>query len=339
MSRLGGVAVEVGNCKRGALDVMRRGRGLARIGPASIVDTDGRDRDPGRDLHDREQGRSRRGGSWRIEGQADHRQVGVGADDAGQRGGQAVRRPHAQPASAPGGRVLGDGLRLAVAPIDLELAGDPAGGQSSSAGCIRSRSDSEPIRMPTRGSRRHGRCRDDNGRRGRRSARRRSRPGRALRRATRPAGDGEDPSAVRDQRSVVACGAAWNTSAPVSCAACEALDRRARVALLRVAAPGDHDRDRAAPKRRPRSRRVIRAATPRAAAGGRCRGRGGSPASPDRRGQLNSMTRGPSSVIIRPAYSAPANGVPRAASSASTGTWISSTSFATASTPNPSTGE
>ncbi len=52
---------------------------------------------------------------------------------------------------------------------------------------------------------------------------------------------------------------------------------------------------------------------------------------------MNSSTRGPSSVTISPAKRQPTNGVPRRASSSSTGWWIASTSASAS--PSQPTGE
>ena len=103
----------------------------------------------------------------------------------------------------------------------------------------------------------------------------------------------------------------------------DAVDRRAGVAALGVVARREHDTVTAAPARRASSTPASRRARPPRARASRSPSRRGRIAcvsgSPNR--QLNSSTRGPSSVSIRPAKRTPTNGAPRRASSASTGTW------------------
>ena len=100
-------------------------------------------------------------------------------------------------------------------------------------------------------------------------------------------------------------------------------------------APGSRARRarRSPPRRRSRARRVPNSVSRRRrgerSPPGRPRGAAASTCvsgSPKR--ALNSSTRGPSAVSIRPANRQPTNGVPRRASSSSTGWWIRSTSSA-----------
>ena len=92
------------------------------------VDRDARDRDARRHLRDREQrvepvADALRRTKWH----ADHRQVAVGGDDAGQRGrhpGPGDDHAHASQLGSRG--VLGDTAGIAMRRQDLQLVGDPA---------------------------------------------------------------------------------------------------------------------------------------------------------------------------------------------------------------------
>ena len=91
-----------------------------------VVDADRRDRDAGRHLRDREQRvEAVEHAEARAQRDADHRQVGVRRDRAGQRGREAgAADEHAQAALAGGPRVLGDRIRRAVRRAHLELVAD-----------------------------------------------------------------------------------------------------------------------------------------------------------------------------------------------------------------------
>ena len=100
-------------------------------GVPRVVDADAGDRHAGRHLGDREQrveaARDRRPARQRH---ADHRQVAVRGDDAGQRGRQAgAGDDHPQAAHPRVAGVVGDRVRLAVGRHDPDLAADAALGQ------------------------------------------------------------------------------------------------------------------------------------------------------------------------------------------------------------------
>src|SRR5437763_10024895 len=111
----------------------------------------------------------------------------------------------------------------------------PRAASSSRAGCMRSRSDSEPIRIPTRGDSGTGNVAT--------IARAVERdpldggvglcPGVAELLAD--AGDAEDPPAVRDQRASCACRPGVEDERAGGLRLVDPLDRRARVVPRRVA--------------------------------------------------------------------------------------------------------
>ena len=111
-----------------------------------------RDRHAGRHLHDREQRvEPVEHAHRRAQRHADHRQLGVRGDDA-----RAARPRGRRRRSAPAARArravraysaTASGVRCAERTSNSHAM--PRASSSSSAACIRSRSDSEPTRMPT----------------------------------------------------------------------------------------------------------------------------------------------------------------------------------------------
>src|SRR6266542_5433729 len=128
----------------------------------------------------------------------------------------------------------------------------PRPASSSSAGCMRSRSDSEPTRIPTRGRSAADTALD--GGQGNVAPEAHARKGDSRRGVVRgDAGRGEvvadgghveNPPAVRDQPVAPACGAGVEDERSGSFRFSDSFDRGAGVASLRIVAAGEHDRDR-----------------------------------------------------------------------------------------------
>ena len=153
----------------------------------------------------------------------------VCAATTGQRGSEAgAGDEHSQPSLAGRLRVLRDRVRLPVRREHLELK-ECRAPEVATAGCMRSRSDSEPMRMPTR-SLSH-RCRDDTAHRERDALH--GRVSQLSRRGdVRPnARNAEDAAAASHERVVPSRRACVEDErAELSCLV-QADDRRARVPL------------------------------------------------------------------------------------------------------------
>src|ERR671935_394294 len=127
----------------------------------------------------------------------------------------------------------------------------PRAASSSSAGCMRARSDSEPTRIPTRG----GSPADTTFRNAKRDVSAEAHPRERDQRhglVDGPAGSGdvvpdrshvENPAAVRHELSAAAGGAGVEHERSQSLRVLDSFDRRAAVAVLGIVAGGEHHRD------------------------------------------------------------------------------------------------
>ena len=145
-----GVALDHRVARQRLQDLRGEDRRVARVVEAHAGDRHARGH-----LHDRED-RVQAAGGGQAPGQrhADHRQVGVGGDRAGQRRGDAgAGDDHAQAAHARVLGVVGDDVGLAVGGHHPQLVQDAALVRARRAAfSIASMSLLEPITMPTRGA-------------------------------------------------------------------------------------------------------------------------------------------------------------------------------------------